>query len=786
MTTLTIEKLSLKTSTTESTTFLDALVQALERASAYNKSDQVAPEVILWTDKEHQWQPLLPHLRERLPLFTFSHDTYLPDERIGPAYWLRCVIARSLPNTLLPPDVVPIIYLPGISRAEIRAVEDCPRSLQPIAELQYRGVLWTQKNARDWTTAAFLQSQDGGLGIEVASDTATRDALSRALLRLADEPVSNLRKRAPLRADFFDALLNPDEVRTLLLWMNDPPGYPARVTPQEWKAFRELCQRKYDFDPEKDSPISAAGMLGARKGPWAIVWHRFAEAPRAYPALPDLLDRARPKGPLPMFDYSESWPQENEAAELALRNQLYSLQDKLPAEARTVIVDLEQEHAIRRHWVWSALGRSPLADALQHLVSLAKITERSLSGGTLSELSAAYTDWGWQADDAVIQALAAVERFDHANAIKAAIRPLYRTWLEGAATSMQKLVSQGNTYSPATSVTVSQGTCLLFTDGLRFDAAQRLSSTLEARGFPCQLTSRLAALPTVTSTAKPAVSPAAHLLTAGSGFTPNTRATGTPVNADLLRKLLTSEGYQILQGDELGDPAGRAWAELGSIDAYGHQHGWKIAHHLQDELRAIEERVRALLEHGWSKVTVITDHGWLFLPGDLPKANLPEHLTLLRKGRCARIKEGAQTDQQTVPWLWDNNVRIALAPGIHCYEAGKEYEHGGLSPQESIVPTITVSREAISHAHVTIESVTWRGLRCSIQLAGLGPDLLIDIRTKAGDPSSSIVTTPKAPDAHGLVSLIVPDEDREGDVAVVVVYNPDGNILAQTLTAVGG
>ena len=56
--------------------------------------------------------------------------------------WLRCVIAGTLPESKLP-EGTPIIYLPGVSRADLRAVEECPRELQPLAELQYWGVLFT-------------------------------------------------------------------------------------------------------------------------------------------------------------------------------------------------------------------------------------------------------------------------------------------------------------------------------------------------------------------------------------------------------------------------------------------------------------------------------------------------------------------------------------------------------------------------------------------------------------------------------------------------------------------
>jgi hypothetical protein len=40
-------------------TVLDAIIQSLSRAGEYNQDDQVAPAVILWPDKERQWEPVL-------------------------------------------------------------------------------------------------------------------------------------------------------------------------------------------------------------------------------------------------------------------------------------------------------------------------------------------------------------------------------------------------------------------------------------------------------------------------------------------------------------------------------------------------------------------------------------------------------------------------------------------------------------------------------------------------------------------------------------------------------
>jgi len=43
-------------------TVLDAIIQLLSQAGEYNRDDQVAPAVILWPDKERQWEPVRPVL----------------------------------------------------------------------------------------------------------------------------------------------------------------------------------------------------------------------------------------------------------------------------------------------------------------------------------------------------------------------------------------------------------------------------------------------------------------------------------------------------------------------------------------------------------------------------------------------------------------------------------------------------------------------------------------------------------------------------------------------------
>lgn len=769
-------------------TFLEAVIDTLISLGQFNQNDQVIPVVILWPDAERQWESMVPLLRERLPLLTFDHTQYRPSERRGPAYWLRCMLARVLPDDCLADEVIPIIYLPGVSKTDLRAIEECPKPLQPLAELQHRGVLWTQRNGRDWTIASYLQNKEGGLSIAVGADNATKEAMLQALPKLALEPLARLRQVAPLKSPFFNELLNPDAVRRLLLWLDRPTEYPKHLSQAEWSSFCSLCQQKYGFHPEKDGVITAAQFLGAQKGQWPIVWERFLESPEAYPHIPDLLTQARPVQLSLFSEPSPYWPQDNQTRENLLRDQLTQLQEQVAATARVVIQKLEVEHGSRRAWVWAQLGQAPLALAMEHLTILAQVTDKTMSGNTVAELAQEYMTWGWKADSAVLAALATVTKADDIEAVKGAILPFYRPWLDAAASAMQKVIAQEpmRENTEAKLVAAANGTCVLFSDALRFDVAQRLTGLINHAGFTTAIDWQLAAFPTVTSTAKPAVSPVAGQLSGNQpGLTPTINQSGSLSNAIALRKLLQEAGWQPLQGDNLGDVKGRAWTEMGAIDQYGHQHGWKIAHHIDDELKALAERVEALLSFGWQTVIIVTDHGWLFLPNGLPKIELPQHLTTIRKGRCAVLKEGVNTDQQIIPWHWNQDVLIATAPGIGCYEAGKEYEHGGLSPQECIVPFITVTASKGGLERVEISAVKWRGLRCFITLHGSTTNIFVDILTKAGDAITSLAAIAKAPNADGTVSLVIPDEDREGEAALIVVLSEKGMVRAQKPTIIG-
>lgn len=766
-------------------TLLTELISALRAAARYNAAAEAPPAAVLWTDGARMWEPLVPRLRAELPLLTLG--AYDPAARTGPGIWLRCMVARTLPEADWPESEIPILYLPGVSKHDLRAVDECPPHLQLVAELQYRGSLFVQRSGRDWTIEAFLCSADGGLAVELMRGDATREALVHALPRLADEDVSTLRAEAPITAAKLNALLNPDAARAILRWMNDPTADRAARTDGEWEAFRGLCRQDYGFDPQADGEMCAAGLLGGREGAWSAVWSRFVEAPQRYPALPALLRRARPAAPGDLFRDPSSWPQDNEAAEAGLRQELLSLAGGDPAAARERIARAEEQHAARRDWVWADLDMAPLACALQPLAALARHAAAPLAGATPEEIAAAYAGGAWRADAEAMQALTVGGAPEDRDAIVAAVEAVYRPWLEQAAMAFQRAVADHPLAAqPATgSDEWTDGSCWLFVDGLRFDAGQALAGALEQAGACVERQWRLAALPTVTATAKIDVSPVAAAFGPGPEFDTRALSDGARANVEILRRELGRAGFQVLREGENGDPTGKAWTEAGDLDSIGHNAGWKLARQIPGALAEIAARVLALLRAGWAEVRIVTDHGWILVPRGLPKAELPEHLTEARKGRCARMKPLAATEHQTVPWRWDGDVRIAVAPGIGCYVAGREYEHGGLSPQECVTPVLRVCAAGDSAA-ASIASVRWTGLRCRVQVAGAHPGITADIRGRAADPATSLAAGPRQVDANGAASLVVPDDSRQGEAAFVVVVDASGAVLAQQHTTIGG
>ncbi|HZU37410.1 MAG TPA: BREX-1 system phosphatase PglZ type B, partial [Gemmataceae bacterium] len=636
-----------------------------------------------------------------------------------------------------------------------------------------------------------------GLGLKLARDAATANAIRRALDRLVDVPVADLKAKSAagqLDSQDFDALISDDLVDDLLTWLSDPKGSKERWDTNRWETLCSRCIADYGFDPASDGDLVGAEKLGLQDKPvWKTAWKRFAASPSRYLGLIELLRRARPQKTVGgLFDNErvEFWPQDNEADEADLRNALEGLSGASPAKARSRLKELDEQHKHRREWVWAKLGRAPLAQAVAHLAALAEATATALGGATTGDMIRAYTEGGWQADAAVLDALAAVTGERDRTAICAAIAQVYTPWLRDAAELFQQRVKAApllGKESPRLA-DVPAGTCVLFADGLRFDIGQKLKAALEGKVGSIQLTHHTAALPTVTPTAKPAVSPVANKIsgvTAGEEFRPTVAEDEKDLTIDRFRKLLEEDGFQVLTVNETGAPEGRAWTEFGNLDKTGHAEGIGLARRIPELIAALVSRIEALLAAGWREVRVVTDHGWLLLPGGLPKTDLPRFLTATRWRRCAVVKPKATVDLPCFPWFWSDDVRIACPPGIDCFLAGEEYNHGGLSLQECVVPTLAVRPGKQAVVSAKIEQVKWAGLRCRIKVSGQFVGCKVDLRDKAADPSTSLASA-KAVGDDGTVAIVVVDDRREGNATNLVLLDAAGNVIDKMPVTVGG
>lgn len=768
---------------------IDLLAAEIRGSAAYNSNVQVAPSVILWTDKLRQWEPALSLLQAALPELIVLGD-YAPEKKTGPAIWIKCVVENALPEIEQPSDRTPILYLPGVERRDLRAISACPDALKPFAELQYRGCWWIYNNSgRDWAVNAFLVSGNGGVGLDVAKDEKTQQAMLRVLNEILESERDELSNRRLEAADF-NKLVSSDPVRDLLSWMNDSKSCRERWDASRWLALTGICETEYHFSPEQDGELTAAELLCQGQGIWDSVWQRYTESCQHYPFLPTLLLKVQPD----LASSGESYPAINASEEQYLEKALLQLLEQGAAQARQSLQTLEQQHAKRRNWIWSELGLAPLAGVLEHLSQVAEKTAKVFAGADAGEMAAQYREHYWQADDQVLQALAFPLPVSQQAVVQQILALVYTPWLDEVTRNFQGLVKLkgypgSNEVNEATAEYAVKGELVFFVDGLRYDIAQRLNQALQRLG-EVRLSANWAALPSVTATAKAAVTPVHNRLTGRTSdrdFEPSLLDDDKDFSAYYLKKFLQEKGWQYLEEGDSGDPTSNAWVQSGDIDKEGHVKGLKLAARIDTLLAEVGERVEELLAAGWRKIRIVTDHGWMLTPAPMAKVELAKHLTETRWGRCAVIKDSVDSGYQQVGWYWNNAVSIAMAPGVCSFKAGQHYDHGGLSLQECLTPVIEVrstqSPITSSATAATLSDLRWLGLTCKIQAQTASESVLAVLRTHAADAGSEI--SKRKPLKDGKCSLMV-DDQYEHASAVLVLLDEQGNVLAKQATLVGG
>ena len=128
--------------------------------------------------KTGEWEPIIAHLRG--VHFPLSRSVeYNPSTLTGPPSiseaWSS---ALSIPTSRK--SRPRSFYLPGCSREQLRNLEECPDEIKPLAELQYLGEVWSQRNGRDWTLLAYFKTSQGGLSLKSMMSRRLREAIKNA------------------------------------------------------------------------------------------------------------------------------------------------------------------------------------------------------------------------------------------------------------------------------------------------------------------------------------------------------------------------------------------------------------------------------------------------------------------------------------------------------------------------------------------------------------------------------------------------------------------------------
>lgn len=773
---------------------LSILTNQQRNAEVYRKSIQC----ILWSDKERQWEKAIPLLKQEMPEL-LSLGQYNPEARTGPAVWLRCAIVGKIPNIQVPDGRVAIIYLPGVSRQDLRAIESCPEELKPLVELQFRGIIWSQYNGKDWTLLSYLVSDKGGLGLDIASDTETKQALQNALIPLLSENIEDLQGKR-LDKDYFNSLLTGgDPIRDMLNWLDLGEGFKQNLSSEQWQAFNSTSKSKYGIIPDKDGLLIAIKALvdinssKVKTTAWQQTWERYCDTPSKFPNIPILIRKL----PVPddwMYQQNtdgsfDRYPQWNADQEEALQQALLQVGSMPAKEARSKIIELEKQHGRRRNLIWAELGDTKYAIMLKDLVQIVELAEHSLDNGSLDEIENRYSGQLWQIDRSVLDLLAKIDSGEDLRLLNGILHTLYIPWIDSSARFLQKagLLLTDSVQAPDLDVEA-----VLFIDGLRFDCAKKLSEMLITSGFEAEECSRWTGLPTITATCKPILVKAMVGEASHTGYLTNFDA----LSSYEFKKLLEKNHWQIVNYKETipvpsrnaGALASKLWMEYGNLDELGHSQGWKLAKHIPSTLTDIVNTVKNILSAGWETVLIVTDHGWLLSPMGLPKTELSPLMSDTKWHRFASLKQGASTKEHIHSWYWGEMQQIAMADGISCYRSGVEYTHGGLSIQECLLMDIKIKKPegAKISRNVKITDIKWAGLRCTIATQGQGDGFSFDIRTSPADFMSTVVLSTKPIKSDHTASVVVEDENLSGAMAYIVVLDQDNNIVSQIKTTIGG
>jgi hypothetical protein len=206
---------------------------------------------------------------------------------------------------------------------------------------------------------------------------------------------------------------------------------------------------------------------------------------------------------------------------------------------------------------------------------------------------------------------------------------------------------------------------------------------------------------------------------------------------------------------------------------------------MDDVLRQLQRAFKVLADLGVSKIVVTADHGYLFgdeVESDM-KIDAPGGVTADLHRRVWVGRGGAASPSYLRATAGNfglgGDLEIAVPWNFACFKAGgaRAFFHGGLSPQEIVVPVMALTIKAEVPA-VSASDIVWSlepgskristrffSIQVRGQLAGLfkvsAPKVRLEIRDKTGPLSTPISASYGFDEATGDVQLRLKDDAEQ-------------------------
>ena len=257
---------------------------------------------------------------------------------------------------------------------------------------------------------------------------------------------------------------------------------------------------------------------------------------------------------------------------------------------------------------------------------------------------------------------------------------------------------------------------VVIVDALRYDCAVAIQEGLREQDVVVEPV--VAMLPTVTPVGMTALLPLSGtdmgLQMKANGLHPTVDGRDTAILSNRIACLeeFGATCLGIADAEAAAEPpehAGELLVVFGhnQVDHIGHGEAQTLVRHVQLEVDRLTRLVRRLHGWGYSTVHVVTDHGFILLD----ERNLPEEVPCdkawchVYKERFAIVPATVDLPLTTLPFRWDDEVAVAVPPGLAFFKAEKSFSHGGAALQELVIPHLTSKARGAAQKRVGVEVV---------------------------------------------------------------------------------